>query len=94
MVAGLATAVLNLSFEKDEKLRTSNWELFPLSPAQRQYAALDALASFLLYEVAQSARAGNCVLHYSMLCAIVVTMLGRQASTCTRPPEFHIHVPY
>lgn len=49
--AGLAAAVLSAELAKDQGLRTSNWETWPLSLDQQQYAALDAYASLLLYQV-------------------------------------------
>lgn len=49
--AGLAEAALKVCIEKDQKLRTGNWEAWPLNAAQQQYAALDAYASLLLYQV-------------------------------------------
>ncbi|GMH39253.1 hypothetical protein BSKO_07151 [Bryopsis sp. KO-2023] len=36
--------------KKDKIVTTSNWEAHPLSPAQQEYAALDAYASFVLYQ--------------------------------------------
>lgn len=49
--AGLAAAVLRADVEKEQGLRTSNWEAWPLSQEQQHYAALDAYASLLLYQV-------------------------------------------
>jgi hypothetical protein len=49
--AGLAAAMLSAELRKDPGLRTSNWETWPLSLEQQQYAALDAYASLLLYQV-------------------------------------------
>ncbi len=49
--AGLAECVLRRSIEKDQTLRTGNWEIWPLSAEQQQYAALDAYASLLTYKV-------------------------------------------
>ena len=49
--AGLAAAVLQASIDKPQALRTSNWEAWPLSLEQQRYAATDALASLLLYQV-------------------------------------------
>ena len=49
--AGLAAAVLSAEVDKDQGLRTSNWETWPLSFEQQHYAALDAFASLLLYQV-------------------------------------------
>lgn len=48
---GLAAAMLSAEVEKDQRLRTSNWETWPLSQEQQHYAALDAFASLLLYQV-------------------------------------------
>ena len=39
------------SIEKDQTLRTGNWERWPLNAEQQQYAALDAYASLLIYQV-------------------------------------------
>ena len=44
-------SVLRRSIEKDQTLRTGNWEAWPLSAEQQQYAALDAYASLLIYRV-------------------------------------------
>ena len=55
--AGLAAEVLHASLEKEAGERTSNWEAWPLSAEQRRYAALDALASLLLYQVPTLAHA-------------------------------------
>lgn len=50
--AGLTAAVLGKGLDKEQAdERTSNWEAWPLSAAQQRYAALDALASLLLYQV-------------------------------------------
>ncbi|KAK9917730.1 hypothetical protein WJX75_007618 [Coccomyxa subellipsoidea] len=49
-LARLAAAVLSAELAKDQGLRTSNWETWPLSLEQQQYAALDAYASLLLYQ--------------------------------------------
>ncbi|BDA48518.1 probable Werner syndrome ATP-dependent helicase homolog at N-terminal half [Coccomyxa sp. Obi] len=49
-LARLAAAVLSAEVEKDQGLRTSNWETWPLSLEQQHYAALDAFASLLLYQ--------------------------------------------
>ena len=51
--AGLAQCVLRRSIEKDQTLRTGNWEIWPLSAEQQHYAALDAYASLLAYEVSR-----------------------------------------
>ena len=51
--AGLAECVLRRSIEKDQTLRTGNWEAWPLSAEQQQYAALDAYASLLIYKVSK-----------------------------------------
>ena len=48
--AGLAEAALRVSIEKDQTLRTGNWEAWPLTAEQQQYASLDAYASLLLYQ--------------------------------------------
>ena len=40
-----------MSIEKDQTLRTGNWEAWPLTAEQQQYASLDAYASLLLYQV-------------------------------------------
>lgn len=61
--AGLAAAVLSAQLAKDQGLRTSNWETWPLSLEQQQYAALDAYASLLLYQVAPP----GCLSPYSIL---------------------------
>ena len=61
--AGLAAAVLSAELAKDQGLRTSNWETWPLSLEQQQYAALDAYASLLLYQVAPP----ECLSPYSIL---------------------------
>ena len=55
--AGLAAAVLHAGIDKRQELRTSNWEAWPLSPEQQRYAALDVLASLLLYQVRGTAKA-------------------------------------
>jgi len=47
----LAESVLKRSIEKDQTLRTGNWERWPLKVEQQQYAALDAYASLLIYQV-------------------------------------------
>ena len=52
--AGLVEAVLKLRIEKNQTLRTGNWEVWPLDAAQQHYAALDAYASLLLYKVSTS----------------------------------------
>ncbi|CAL8463613.1 g3147 [Coccomyxa elongata] len=49
-LARLAAAMLSAEVEKDQGLRTSNWETWPLSLEQQHYAALDAFASLLLYQ--------------------------------------------
>ncbi len=43
--------MLHVAIEKDQELRTSNWEAWPLSREQQRYAALDALACLLLHQV-------------------------------------------
>ncbi|XP_052477793.1 3'-5' exonuclease isoform X2 [Gossypium raimondii] len=39
---------------KPKKIRLGNWELYPLSNAQLQYAATDAFASWQIYQVLKS----------------------------------------
>ena len=47
----MAEWCLRRSIGKDQTLRTGNWEIWPLSAEQQQYAALDAYASLLAYKV-------------------------------------------
>jgi len=47
-VAGLCAEVLRLLMQKEDTPRLSNWELNPLLPQQRHYAACDAYASLAL----------------------------------------------
>ena len=56
--AGLAEAVLKVRIEKNQTLRTGNWEMWPLDAAQQHYAALDAYASLLLHK-ASNPRSGS-----------------------------------
>ncbi|CAL5223984.1 g6596 [Coccomyxa viridis] len=49
-LARLAECTLRRSIEKDQTLRTGNWQIWPLSAEQQQYAALDAYASLLIYK--------------------------------------------
>ena len=48
--AGLTERVLNARLFKNKTIRCGNWENFPLSDAQLNYAALDAFASLRIYE--------------------------------------------
>lgn len=41
--------MLGLELPKPNNIRLGNWEQRPLSDEQKQYAALDAFASLLLY---------------------------------------------
>ncbi|EIE27670.1 ribonuclease H-like protein [Coccomyxa subellipsoidea C-169] len=49
-LARLAAAMLSAELRKDPGVRTCNWETWPLSLEQQQYAALDAYASLILYQ--------------------------------------------
>ncbi|KAE8708760.1 Werner Syndrome-like exonuclease [Hibiscus syriacus] len=40
-----------LQLPKPKKIRLGNWELYPLSKEQLQYAATDAFASWHLYQI-------------------------------------------
>ena len=46
----LTETLLEKTIQKSKSLQLSNWEDFPLSDSQLQYAALDAYASLILYE--------------------------------------------
>ncbi|CAH2011055.1 unnamed protein product [Acanthoscelides obtectus] len=46
----LVDRLLDLKINKDKKVRQSKWHIIPLSNAQKQYAAIDAYASLLLYQ--------------------------------------------
>lgn len=49
-LAALTELVLRCKLPKDRAIRCSNWEVYPLSRAQQQYAAADAWASLRLHE--------------------------------------------
>ncbi|KAK9829092.1 hypothetical protein WJX72_003852 [[Myrmecia] bisecta] len=53
-LAGLVEELLKARLEKHNGLRCSNWEVKPLSPAQQEYAALDAFASLRVHQVLQT----------------------------------------
>lgn len=50
-LTALTQQVLGKRLPKTQSLRCSNWEAMPLTGEQREYATVDAWASFLLYEV-------------------------------------------
>ena len=81
--AGLAEAVLKVYIDKNQTLRTGNWEIWPLDAAQQHYAALDAYASLLLYK-ASNTRSENTLLLLSVWlpCLKESTMLCSSAITC------------
>ncbi|XP_041033594.1 Werner syndrome ATP-dependent helicase homolog isoform X2 [Carcharodon carcharias] len=47
---GLVKHLCGKKLWKDESIRCSNWDIFPLSDQQQRYAATDAYAGFLIYE--------------------------------------------
>ena len=49
-LAGLATNQLGYRLRKNYDVRCGDWEEYPLSDAQLEYAALDAYASLLVYQ--------------------------------------------
>ncbi|KAJ1451991.1 ribonuclease H-like domain-containing protein [Pelagophyceae sp. CCMP2097] len=57
-LAHLAAKTLRARLDKPQDLRCGDWERFPLSEAQRQYAALDAWASFKVFRHLASLHAG------------------------------------
>ena len=67
--AGLAEAVLKARIEKNQTLRTGNWEMWPLDAAQQHYAALDAYASLLLYKASTPIQVDRLSLSRLLLCA-------------------------
>jgi len=46
---GMVLHMLNKKLRKDPQIRCSDWEKYPLTDEQLQYAALDAYASWVLY---------------------------------------------
>ncbi|CAK8696088.1 unnamed protein product [Clavelina lepadiformis] len=46
----LTKRLFNMDIDKSQKIRTGNWEDFPLTCEQLNYAALDAYASLFIYE--------------------------------------------
>lgn len=48
-LASLSKSILNVVINKDHKVRCGNWEAAQLSPAQTEYAAIDAWVLLLLF---------------------------------------------
>ncbi|KAE8725940.1 Werner Syndrome-like exonuclease [Hibiscus syriacus] len=53
-LAALTEELFCRELPKPKKIRLGNWELYPLSKEQLQYAATDAFASWHLYQVLKS----------------------------------------
>ncbi|GMI70504.1 Werner syndrome-like exonuclease [Hibiscus trionum] len=53
-LAALTEELICKELPKPKKIRLGNWELYPLSKEQLQYAATDAFASWHLYQVLKS----------------------------------------
>lgn len=53
-LAALTETLVCKELPKPKKIRLGNWELYPLSKEQLQYAATDAFASWHLYQVLKS----------------------------------------
>ncbi|TYI06331.1 hypothetical protein ES332_A10G151400v1 [Gossypium tomentosum] len=53
-LAALTEEFICKELPKPKKIRLGNWELYPLSNAQLQYAATDAFASWQIYQVLKS----------------------------------------
>ncbi|KAK8492785.1 hypothetical protein V6N12_046823 [Hibiscus sabdariffa] len=53
-LAALTEELICKELPKPKKIRLGNWELYPLSKEQLQYAATDAFASWHLYEILKS----------------------------------------
>ncbi|KAK8484146.1 hypothetical protein V6N13_100297 [Hibiscus sabdariffa] len=53
-LAALTEELICKELPKPKKIRLGNWELYPLSKEQLQYAATDAFASWHLYQILKS----------------------------------------